>query len=172
MPNYHKSIEVYKTIHTDQGYKLFPVRGLYVSGEHLEPSYSDHLISLQSWNSNPAEIVDYTFREVPIEPDHNVNLIDLSFADINLITYSTSSYDLPHDHIVNLLDLIFEEPTLTDFRQSTVSLSQDHNVNLLECEFTDVTLVTMSQPDMQRVCEPIIMLNSFTSSTAEITSIT
>ena len=97
MSNYYKSKEVYKQ-HRDavtHEPKIIPVRGLYVSGDHLEPTYIDHNVTITQCTSTSMTIVDYVDRTIDVPTDHSVNILDFyqtgSVSAIDLRTTYTDT---------------------------------------------------------------------------------
>lgn len=155
----HRSREVYKNI--GGGY-IVPVSGLYVSDEHTEPWYIDHMLTITGWTSNPTVVHDYTTKEVDASTDHVLNLVGLSIDDVSIHSYTQAEYTLPEDYVLNLLALSFADITSRDYYTTTVD-QPDYVLNLLGLTFADMTSQAKSYSQYGMSPEPTIAIVGYSS---------
>lgn len=145
MPNIFKSKEVYKhlavTSERPPG-KMVPVQGLYVSGEHRPPYYTEGLVHITGLTSTPGSAV--SFKNVSrTDEDGCVKVIDFTIdtGSISITNYTTASANAGEDCCVKVLDF-WVEPSLdlTFDWYKTVSQSAGEDGCVKVIDFTvDVT---------------------------------
>lgn len=139
MSGIHKSKEVYKYTNTAQGKRLVPVRGLYVSGTHLEPWYIDHTITIDAFTTTDAKCVRYTSREESLPADHMVKMLSVDTGAVTVDYYTKGSATLKADHMVKMLNVDVGTVTIETYTSSSVSLKADHMVKMLNVDVGTVT---------------------------------
>ena len=174
MSNYYKSKEVYKQ-HRDavtHEPKIIPVRGLYVSGDHLEPTYIDHNVTITQCTSTSMTIVDYVDRTIDVPTDHSVNVLDFyQTDDIGFVNYTTDAIDVPTDHSVNILDFYqTDDIGFVGYISTQIDVPTDHSVNILDFYQTgSVSAIDLRTTYTDTTPQSCISVSVFTSTDLTIT---
>ena len=135
---FHRSKEVYKFTETPTGRKLVPIRGLYVSGLHTEPRYTDHLITVKNFTSSTTNVVNFTevSRDVytPCMQGVGVGNIDPTF-----VYYSSDLKNMNQAPCMQGAGFENVDPTIINHPTNKVSMIPDHLVKVKD--FTSSTTV-------------------------------
>jgi hypothetical protein len=110
---FHRSKEVYKFTETPTGRKLVPIRGLYVSGLHTEPRYTDHLITVKNFTSSTTNVVNFTevSRDVYTPCMQGVGFGNV---DPTIINHPISKVSMIPDHLVKVKDFTSSTTVVTN----------------------------------------------------------
>lgn len=139
MSGIHKSKEVYKYTNTAQGKRLVPVRGLYVSGTHLEPWYIDHAVTIDAFTTTEAKCVRYTSRAESLSAEHIVKMLNVDTGTVNIDYYTIGSVTLKTDHMVKMLNVDIGTVNVETYTSVAKTLKADHIVKMLNVDIGTVT---------------------------------
>lgn len=175
MGNIHKSREVYKYTPTATGKKLVPIRGLYVSGTHLEPYYIDHYITIDAFTTNEPTITDLTTSSVDFPPWHAISFIGADIVNgVNVDWYTTSSVELEPWHAISFIGAEIANGVDVEWYTASVKeLEPWHAISFIGAEIVngvDVDWYTTSTASIG--IQPGIELVSFTATDVTVENIT
>ena len=166
MSGIHKSKEVYKNTQTRYGRRLVPVRGLYVSGIHTDPRYTDHVITVSRYTSSDAVIAEYieTYRDVSAYSMSPTAFISkpLQLVDYGNAAASSTSYSMSLTNFESRpIDMIVYHSQA--YQPNTYSMS------LTDFESTSLQIIEYGTLHVDSSMEHVISVNSYNSSTCTIT---
>lgn len=167
MPNVHRSQEVYKRIKGLRGdaQPLRALRGLYVSGTHLEPQYIDNNISITDFGTSvELKVVNYTQKDQTMPDDHILSFLNIETNQPKITSYTTTSKSLPDDHILQFLNVETNQPRIVSYETKKESLPDDHILQFLNVETNQPRIVAHKRSTYNMTPEPCIRLMSFTVS--------
>ena len=171
MANIHRSQEVYKRIegmHADDR-PLRAVRGLYVSGTHLNPEYIDHNITITDFTeSNPLVVVNFTERTETTPDDHVLNFIGMDVGMLSIDFYSTATATTPDDHVLNFIGCDVSPIEIEAYGQSTKTVPDDHVLNFIGLDVSEMSVSWYSSKSYQTSGEHMITVRSFTSTDIDV----
>ena len=170
MADYYKSKEVYKQHRNlDHESTIIPVRGLYVSGTHLEAVYEDHVITVTGFTSSPLEFYDYTTKTIYMQTESAFRLLDVFCVDdgVTLVDYTQRSQNLQTESAFRILDVfcVDDGVTLVDFESKTIYMQTESAFRLLDvlCVDDDVTMIDYTQRSQSFGRESVVTVLDFTS---------
>ena len=118
MSGYHKSKEVYKYHRDVHGnITIIPVRGLYISGTHLEPAYWDHNVTITGISSTDGvTVVDYVDTTKSTYDYSGIRFIDCAWQHpLTVVDYSSSTHYMYDYSGIRFIDCVWQHPiTISD----------------------------------------------------------
>lgn len=174
MAGYYKSKEVYKQ-HRDENDipHVFPVRGLYVSGTHVEPLYQDHNVTITSYTSSNINVVDYTEADANLEI-HQINTLDFGSipGNIDVVQYTQAEASREMGHAINTLDFesINGNIDFVSYETSATNIEIGHTINTLDFGVLNANINTQQSLSVDSTSrESIIAVVGFTSGPIVVT---
>ena len=170
MADYYRSKEVYKQHHNlDHESTIIPVRGLYVSGTHLEAVYEDHVITVTGFTSSPLEFYDYTTKTTNMQTESAYRILDVFCVDdgVTLVDYTQRSQNLQTESAYRILDVFCADDgvTMVDFESKTINMQTESAYRILDvfCVDDGVTMVDYVQTNQSFGRESVVTVLDFTS---------
>ena len=167
MAELYKSKDIYRKISVPDGDdKLVPIRGLYVVGEHLEPTYDDSAVLITNIDVSPADVVDYTdkrYEENDQEGTFSILNLGIS-SDCQYTSYSRKYTDAYHDEgAFSILDVgISSNVLFTEYGRQLVDVDNEGAFSIINIDmdvsvsYDDITSYEyQSQPEQMLVISNI-----------------
>ena len=165
MASYYKSKEVYKQ-HRNQNNQseIIPVRGLYVSGTHLEPLYQDHNITVTDFTSTAVSIADLIETDRDMEL-HGCNVLDFDMINnIDIVQYTRATATLSDLHGCNILDFdMINNIDIYSYQKTETTLPDMHGNNVLDFDIENSFDITQLTSTDAKTMDSMISINIFTS---------
>lgn len=117
MADYYRSKEVYKQHRNlDHESTIIPVRGLYVSGTHLEAVYEDHVITVTGFTSSPLEFYDYTTKTINMQTESAYRILDVLCADdgVTMVDQIQTNQSFGRESVITVLDFTSNDLTISE----------------------------------------------------------
>ena len=148
--NIFKAVEIYKRIPglPSSQNPLRVIRGLWVSGVHLDNITMDATLQVTGETSNHCEERAYTDSHVDIHTDGNVNVINFQSGSFTVEQYTTQNADAYTDGNVNVIEFIDSDFTIADGT-------------------TPKQFRTLPENTGQNPAEPTLLIELFTSTALE-----
>lgn len=104
--NIFKSKEIYKKTSRPGNDELRPVRGMWVSGEHLDPYCIDSTIHVVEMGSNNADVIEYKTSTGSIYQDPSIRILGYEETnEFEIENYYQSKDALPTDMVIRIKGL-------------------------------------------------------------------
>lgn len=174
--NIFKAVEIYKRIPglPSRMNPLRVIRGLWVSGTHLDTITIDATLHVTGETSNHCEERAYTDSRVDGYLEGNVNIIDFQSTGFSVQQYSTQRTSSYLQGNVNIIDIESNQMDITYYTTSNQDAYLDGNVNIIEMTDSDFTIseepkqyVTLPEKTGQNPAEPTLLIEAFTSNQLE-----
>lgn len=167
MSGYYKSKEVYKQFRDQNNQpKIVPVRGMYVSGRHLEPWYIDHNITINSFTSTPATVKSFTEISEEIS-DSVMKISDITTTPVEVTDYYTKDFD-DNEMVMKISGIETTPLVITEYSQ----ISYDDNEKVLLIQDISTSAISVDKLDKKQVDfgkDFCISITKFTSTALSIT---
>ena len=169
-----KAVEIYKRIPglpSDQN-PLRVIRGLWVSGTHLDILTEDAFIQLSSVDTRPCEIRHYTETTGEWKwSDPNVKYTNLYDADFSVVDYYTTSTTWEEENIVKYSNVYDQELVVTDYHTTSTDFDEEVIVQYMNTYDQDFSMLTYNYPVYttlpdntgQHPAEPTLEILTYTS---------
>lgn len=176
--NIFKAVEIYKRIPgvpSNQN-PLRVIRGLWVSGTHLDTITIDATLHVTGETSNHCEERAYTDSRVDGYLEGNVNIIDFQSTDFTVQQYTTQRASSYLEGNVNVIEFNSSAFTIYGYGNAHVDGYIDGNVNVIEMADSDFTIadyivpkqyVSLPEKTGQNPAEPTLLIKVFTSNQLE-----
>lgn len=167
MAELYKSKDIYRKISVPNGDdKLVPIRGLYVVGEHLEPTYNDSAVLITDINITPASIVDYTDKRYEnSDQEGTFSIIDVGISSACQYTSYTRKYvESYHDEgAYSMINVgISSNVSFEEYSRKLADVNNEGAFSIIDVDmdvsvlYDDITsYIYQSQPDQMLVISNI-----------------
>lgn len=130
MSNFYKSKEVYKQIRTaNNEVEIIPVRGMYVSGYHMEPYYIDHNITITEVTSTKCIANEYTETSFDPSPESVIKVSGYTSTAPTVVNYTDTSHEMEQgvlqisDYSATPANVVFYSSKDQDLKEGTLKVS-------------------------------------------------
>ena len=148
MSGYHKSKEVYKYHRDVHGnITIIHVRGLYISGTHLEPAYWDHNVTITGISSTDGvTVVDYVNTTKSTYDYSGIRFIDCTWQHpLTVVDYTSSTHYMYDYSGIRFIDCAWQHPiTVTSYTSSTHYMYDYSGIRFIDCTWQHP--ITISDP--------------------------
>ena len=167
---FHRSKEVYKFTETPTGRKLVPIRGLYVSGLHTEPRYTDHLITVKNFTSSTTNVVNFTevSRDVYTPCMQGVGIENV---DPTITYYTTDTKNMNQAPCMQGVVVGNVDPTFVYYTSDLKNMNQAPCMQGAGFENVDPTIINHPISKVSMIPDHLIKVKDFTSSTTVVTNV-
>ena len=176
--NIFKAKEIYKRIPglPSSQNPLRVIRGLWVSGTHLNILTEDAFMHLSNFNTTPCDIRHYT--EITADwkyTDPNVKFTNLYDADFTVADYYTTSTTWDEESIVKYSNIYDQEIVITDYHTTSTDFDEELIVQYTNVHDADWSMLTYNYPVYttlpdntgQHPAEPTLEILAYTSTALE-----
>lgn len=166
MSGIHKSKEVYKNTMTRYGRRLVPVRGLYVSGIHTDPRYTDHVITVRNFTSSDAVIAEYIETMVDLRT-YSMSVISFESKSMQIVDYDNASASNTN---YSMSVTSFESMPLSMVEYHTQPYQPElYSMSVTSFESQPIQMLEYGTLHVDSSLEHVISVNSYDSSACTIT---
>lgn len=147
--NIFKAKEIYKRIPglPSSENPLRVIRGLWVSGTHLDILTEDAFIQLSDFDTTPCDIRHYTETTGEWKwADPNVKFTGLYDTGFDITDYYTTSTTWDNDPNVEFVDIYDQPLEITDYSTTSTEFNNENNVQFMSLYDTAVVLEAYNYP--------------------------
>lgn len=176
--NIFKAVEIYKRIPglPSNLNPLRAIRGLWVSGVHLDNITMDATLHITGETSNHCEERAYTDQNTETYLQGNVNIIDIESSTLNVQEYTIQNNETYLQGNVNIIDIDSNQLDITYYSTSYQDAYLEGNVNIIEMFSSIINVAdyvypsqytTLPEETGQNPAEPTLLIEVFTSNQLE-----
>ena len=176
--NIFKAVEIYKRIpHLPPNLNpLRAIRGLWVSGVHLNNITIDATLHVTGETSNHCEERAYTDQYDETYLSGNVNIIDIETNTLNVQEYTIQNNETYLQGNVNIINIESNQMNITYYTISNQDAYLQGNINIIEMFSSIINVadyvfprqyVTLPEKTGQNPAEPTLLIEAFTSNQLE-----
>lgn len=176
--NIFKAVEIYKRIPglPSSQNPLRAIRGLWVSGEHLDNITIDATLHITNKSSRPCEERAYTDQNAEAFLSGNVNIIDIDTNTLAVQEYTVQNNETYLQGNINIIGIDATQMDITYYTTTSPDAYLQGNVNIIEIYANTINVAdyvypkqntTLPEKTGQNPAEPTILIEVFTSSALE-----
>ena len=176
--NIFRAVEIYKRIPglPSSQNPLRAIRGLWVSGTHLDTITIDATLQVTGETSNHCEERAYTDQYNEAFLSGNVNIIDFDATTMETQVYTVQHNTAFLEGNVNIIDFDANQFDITYYTRSYPEAFLEGNVNIIDFDANMMTITdyvipkaytTLPEKTGQNPAEPTLLIELFTSTALE-----
>lgn len=176
--NIFKAVEIYKRIPglPSSQNPLRAIRGLWVSGTHLDNITIDATLQVTGETSRPCEERAYTDQNNEAFLSGNVNIIDISTTSMAVQEYTVQNNETYLEGNINIIGIDAANMDITYYTTTSPDAYLEGNVNIIEIYGNIINVADYVIPKAytvlpektgQNPAEPTLLIEVFTSTPLE-----
>ena len=176
--NIFKAIEIYKRIPKMAASRnpLRVIRGLWVSGTHLDNITIDATLQVTGETSRHCEERAYTSKEDEAFLDGNINIIDFDTTEIQTQVYTVQNNEAYLEGNINIIDFDTNTIDVMYYTRSEQESYLEGNINIIEYNTDNIGVAdyvipkrytTLPENTGRDPAEPTLLIKLFTSTALE-----